>query len=399
MKPVRDETETKHREGPMELSFNLAQLKEAIPKECFEKNLSTSLYYMFRDLALIFGTGYVYYMLFPVTSIQNVYLQWCYRLVYWTAQSLFFWCLFVVGHDCGHGTFSNSETVNDILGHICHGIEFVPYYPWRLSHKFHHKFHNSPQDLSHPWLTPEKLGSPDLLMFRYTQHMPFIAFSAYWTYLYAGYYDGNHWLPNSELFDIPTTDKERRLESRRCIVSTVAVFSWLAFWLYYFGNFYTFMDVYFIPVLGMGWWVFTITYLQHHEPGVTQLIQKKEWDYLKGALHTVDRHFGWGLDQLMHHITDCHLVHHLFFLDIPHYNLPKATAAIVPIIEPSGYYIYRNTEDFFIRVFKYVWLYGFNLDEHGNFGIKREKTIFQLAKDSFALYFNNGKVDENKKIM
>ena len=35
-------------------------------------------------------------------------------------------------------------------------------------------------------------------------------------------------------------------------------------------------------------------------------------NWLRGALCTVDRSFGWLLDRTLHHITDTHVCHHLF---------------------------------------------------------------------------------------
>ncbi len=48
----------------------------------------------------------------------------------------------------------------------------------------------------------------------------------------------------------------------------------------------------------------------------------------------------------MHHITDGHVAHHLFFTQLPHYHLKEATAAIVKFLEPYGVYKKRTSYDF-----------------------------------------------------
>ena len=50
-----------------------------------------------------------------------------------------FWALFVLGHDCGHGSFSRHAGVNGLVGHVLHSFLLVPYHCWRLSHRKHHK--------------------------------------------------------------------------------------------------------------------------------------------------------------------------------------------------------------------------------------------------------------------
>ena len=46
--------------------------------------------------------------------------------------------LFIIHHDCGHGSFFKSRITNDILGFITGVLTFTPYYHWRWEHALHH---------------------------------------------------------------------------------------------------------------------------------------------------------------------------------------------------------------------------------------------------------------------
>jgi omega-6 fatty acid desaturase (delta-12 desaturase) len=46
--------------------------------------------------------------------------------------------IFIVFHDCGHGSYFKSRKANDILGVITGILAFTPYYQWRHKHAIHH---------------------------------------------------------------------------------------------------------------------------------------------------------------------------------------------------------------------------------------------------------------------
>lgn len=46
--------------------------------------------------------------------------------------------VFIIQHDCGHGSFFKSRKANDYLGSICSLLTLTPYYYWRKSHAIHH---------------------------------------------------------------------------------------------------------------------------------------------------------------------------------------------------------------------------------------------------------------------
>ncbi|RLM55827.1 hypothetical protein C2845_PM10G09380 [Panicum miliaceum] len=56
-----------------------------------------------------------------------------------------------------------------------------------------------------------------------------------------------------------------------------------------------------------------MTPMPHTDPAVPRY-GGGEWDWLRGALATVDRDYGAVLNSAFHNIADTHVVHHLFIL-------------------------------------------------------------------------------------
>lgn len=346
-------------------SIQLAELRKCIPESAFQKSAVKSMMYMVFDYLMWFGTVFAMVKLCsnPMWNNFSTWQQGLITLVYWNLAGFFMWCIFIIGHDCGHGTFSNSETFNDIIGHLTHGSILVPYYPWQLSHRRHHMYHNhAEKDYSYPWYTADKFNRPDENLARMLHNQPalifFFPFYGWPIYLY-GLPDGSHLFPfkNDRLWkDTPSS------ESVKCLISSgIVLLNLVAVYFLCGQSFANVMFYYFPPWILFGWWLVTVTYLQHHDPE-TLVYDDKDWKFVTSAFETVDRVFGFGIDTLHHHITDGHVAHHLFFTKIPHYNLPAATKALRAYLEEKGLsHVYKrdNTMDFVYRVHKYFVTNGF----------------------------------------
>jgi len=46
--------------------------------------------------------------------------------------------IFIVFHDCGHGSYFKSKLANDVLGFISGMLTLTPYFHWRWEHSLHH---------------------------------------------------------------------------------------------------------------------------------------------------------------------------------------------------------------------------------------------------------------------
>jgi len=233
-----------------------------------------------------------------------------------------------------------------------------------MSHRRHHMYHNhETKDYSHPWYTEKaELGEDETLYRFFRRHKNLMAiFPLFgWTAYLLGSPDGSHFIPFPSQRLWRESSKE---EYVKCLVSTAVVAAYFyAFFVQASGcDVSTFAFYYFIPILVFGWWLVCVTYLQHHSPD-TVVYGEADWNFVTSAFETVDRTFGFGIDNLSHNITDGHVVHHLFYTKIPHYNLKKATSALLSFLDQNNaahLYKHEPTYDFMFRVHKYFRDFGY----------------------------------------
>lgn len=70
----------------------------------------------------------------------GVWGMWCVLCSHQRAPTPLQW--FVVGHDCGHRSFSKNKLVEDIVGTIAFMPLIYPFEPWRIKHNVHHAYTN-----------------------------------------------------------------------------------------------------------------------------------------------------------------------------------------------------------------------------------------------------------------
>ncbi|TYH51930.1 hypothetical protein ES332_D10G315500v1 [Gossypium tomentosum] len=296
--------------------FKLSDIKAAIPKHCWVKDPWRSMSYVVRDVVVVFG----------LAAVAAYFKNWFVWPLYWIAQGTMFWALFVLGHDCGHGSFSNNPALNSVAGHLLHSSILVPYHGWRISHRTHHQNHGHVENDEswHP-LSEKIYKSLDnaTRLLRFTLPFPMLAYPIYLWSRSPGK-KGSHFHPDSDLF-VPNERKDI-ITSTACWTAMVGLLAYLSFAM---GPM-PLLKLYGIPYAIFVMWLDLVTYLHHHgHDEKLPWYRGKEWSYLRGGLTTLDRDYGWINN--IHHDIGTHVIHHLF-PQIPHYHLIEATEAAKPVL-------------------------------------------------------------------
>ena len=220
--------------------------------------------------------------------------------------------VFIIFHDCGHGSFFKSRGANDVWGFLCGIMTFTPYYQWRWEHSMHHA---TAGDLDRRgtgdvWTMTvhEYLNSSGWKRFAYRlARNPIVLFVLAPVYVFL----------IRQRF--PTREANQRdrgsvywmnLAIMCMVVGMTSIFGLKAYLL---------LQLIAVMVAGSaGFWLF---YVQHQFEGV-YWERREEWDYVTAALqgssfYKLPRVLQWFSGNIgFHHI------HHLS-PRIPNYNLEK----------------------------------------------------------------------------
>lgn len=221
--------------------------------------------------------------------------------------------IFIIFHDCGHGSFFRSKKLNFYIGSACGMMAFTPYHKWTDLHREHHQTVGN----------LDKRGKGDvwtLTVEEYLARSPFRRF----TYRFfrhpftllgiggiATFIVGNR-------FSNRTMTRKQRLNvysTNVILLAAASLISWAIGWQAFL---IIQLPVMFFAAMG-GIYLF---YLQHQYEDVIWCRQE-DWEYKKLALEGSSFFKLPGILRWFTGNIGFHHIHHLG-PTIPNYNLPKA---------------------------------------------------------------------------
>lgn len=357
-------------------NFTVKQLLDAIPAHCFHRSALRSSTYVLQDVVVIGACVWAIYHVddflgkFNLSSTAYTIARLGLFFAYQFVTGLFGTGLWVIGHECGHQSFSSSKRINNSVGWVLHSALLVPYHAWRITHGRHHAatghltrdevfVPKSRKDRKFPEVKEEgEIQGMNVSISRQEELREAIGESPLaslinailqqtlgWPlYLIRNAAGQRHYPAYTNHFD-PSAVMFKPQHFWQIIASNIGLmitFSALGFWGYK-RSFMEVLSIYIIPYLWVNHWLVFITYLQHTDPILPHYSAEK-WTFARGALATIDRNLMGPIGPyVLHGIAETHVSHHICS-KIPHYNAWEATEALKTFLGP---HYYCSTESMF----------------------------------------------------
>ena len=246
-----------------------------------------------------------------------------YSVAYWAAvpfivlAGLFTVRAFIIGHDCGHGSFMADKKLNDLIGFWTSFLAFTPYLQWRHTHAIHHADSGNVDNDGTGYIWCQTTRDYENSSFRqrlayrlYRNPLVILGLGGAWLFLIEyRWFDRN---------------VDSRAKRQVCAVNAL----WLTFAAVIWRTLgpMALLKVQ-LPIAliasALGVWLF---YFQHHYPNA-YLNSRKDWDFTRAALE------GSSFLKLPHWLQffsgniGYHHIHHLS-PKIPNYRLEACHAAV-----------------------------------------------------------------------
>ncbi|WP_320826604.1 alpha/beta fold hydrolase [Reinekea sp.] len=263
-------------------------------------------------LGLLTSFSCIALSVFLLMLVDQVWLM----IPLWFFAGLSAWGAFVIGHDCGHNSFSRSKILNQVVGQIALLPILFPFNGWRLMHNMHHSSANNIElDVDWSPITIDQFKKLGL----YKKSLYFLTRKYFW-FLGTVRYQLNCFVPGN--FVSKKARREVALSALFTLVFGIAVITILITTTGLSG----FAKYFLMPWIFMHFWFSTVTMMQHVSEDIPYLTSKYWTANASRLLLINDYKYPWLIQFLMHNIT-VHTAHHVAPL-VPFYNLPAATEAL-----------------------------------------------------------------------
>ena len=240
-------------------------------------------------------------------------IHWAIPLVLAFPAMGFLMRIFIIQHDCGHGSFFKNNRLNSIVGVIAGVLTLTPYHLWRKSHAIHHA---GSSNLS-------KRGTGDIKTLTVQEYLSRSPWQRFKYRLYRSrvilFVVGSPFM-FAVLQRLPPK-RHMTPNERKSLIGTnlaLAVISALGIWLLGWKTFLLVQAPITFLASNTGTWMF---YVQHQYDD-TYWAWGKDWDYYTAAIKGSSYYKLPGVLQWFSGNIGFHHIHHLSAL-IPNYHLPR----------------------------------------------------------------------------
>jgi acyl-lipid omega-6 desaturase (Delta-12 desaturase) len=248
------------------------------------------------------------------TAVAAVHFGFWWGLVLIVPAAAFLVRLFMIQHDCGHGSFFAHRRTDDWIGRAIGVLTLTPYDYWRRAHAMHHASAGNLDERGVGDITTltvaeyQALSVWGKLKYRlYRNPAVMFGIGPAWLFLF------QHRLP----FGMMRSGAMPWVSTMATNLSVV-ILAALLIWLVGFGPFLLVHLPTVVLASAAGVWLF---YVQHQFED-THWSRKPEWEFQNAALHGSSH---YDLPRVLHWLTGNIGIHHVHHLSsrIPYYRLPE----------------------------------------------------------------------------